>query len=378
MNKRLHHPRFSMLRGRLPGAVPGDSVPGSESSIFLRPSPLWSRALLWVLSGGATLTLVWSCFATYESTSVFPGELQTVRGEIQLKAAEDGLITLSRTGSHQFFRRGDVIVALSAAEQSAQIAALTSRLALLGALERSIEAAFLVKQRQIQRRIRVTSDLIARFEMLRGVGAIPEIQLLERQAELEEAKASLESFAEEKTMNLHSAAMEKNAVEAQLQQLQRSLPRLVLRAPSDGTLQNGPHRNVGERVQAGEVLTTFVAADPLQAVVKVPSRLSRPLALAEPVELSVDAFPAADYGYLEARIQSISPTSLQDREPQGAPSFSATITIQTPLPAASKIALADLRSGMAVQARITTGRRPVINMVFDFLNGLIKPMGELR
>lgn len=377
MSTRLPLPRFTALRGRLRRPAPAEPIPGSESSIFLRPSPLWSRILLWVLSGGATITLVWSCFATYESTSVFPGELQTVRGEMELKAAEDGLISLSRSGSHQLFRKGDVIVALSTAEQSSQIAALLRRLALLRSLERSIEAGFLVKERQIQRRIRVTRDLIARFERLRGVGAIPEIQLLERKAELEETLSSLDGLTEEKTMNLHTAAMERNAVEPQLQQLRRSLPRLVIRAPGDGYLQNSPHRSVGERVQAGEVLATFVAADPLQAVVEVPSRLSRPLVLGEPVELSVDAFPSADYGHLQARIQSISPTSVQDRQLQRAPSFSVTIAIQAPLPT-SKIALADLRSGMAVQARMTTARRPVISMVFDFLNGLIKPMGESR
>jgi len=172
--------------------------------------------------------------------------------------------------------------------------------------------------------------------------------------------------------------MEKIAAQSQLQQLKRSLPRFVIRSPSDGYLQNAPHRNVGDRVQAGEVLATFVAVDPLQAVVEVPSRLSRPLVIGEPLELSIDAFPSADYGFLDARIQSISPTSVQDREAQGAPSFSVTIAIRTPLPAASRIRLTDLRSGMAVQARITTDRRPVISMVFDFLNGLAKPMGETR
>lgn len=378
MSTPLHLPLLSVLRRRLHRVDSAGPVSGSESRIFLRPSPLWSRALLWALSGGATCALVWSCFATYESTSVFPGELQTVRGEIQLKAAEDGLISVSHTGSNQFFRRGDVIVGLSDVEQGSQIAALSRRLALLRSLERSIESGFLVKQRQIQRRILVASDLIARFEGLRGVGAIPEIQLLEQKADREEAVASLEGLVEEKAMNLHTAAMEKNSVETQLQQLRRALPRLAIRAPADGYLQNPRHRSVGERVQAGEVLATFVAVDPLRAVVEAPSRLSRPLAVGEPVELSVDAFPSTDYGYLPARIQSISPTSVQDREPQGAPSFSVTIAIQAPLPATSKIAMSDLRSGMAVQARITTDRRPVISLVFEFLDGLIKPMGESR
>jgi len=374
----LRLPRFSAIRSRLRGRAQASPTPGSHSSIFLRPSPLWSRALLWTLSAGSTLALVWSCFATYESTSVFPGLLQTVRGEIQLKPAEDGFVAVSRTGSHQFFRKGDVIFAFSADEQRSQIDALSRRIALITSLEGSIEAGFLVKQRQLQRRIAVARDLIQRFEMLRGVGAIPEVQLLERRAELEETVASLEGLAEEKTMNLHSAAMEKIAAQSQLQQLKRSLPRFVIRSPSDGYLQNAPHRNVGDRVQAGEVLATFVAVDPLQAVVEVPSRLSRPLVIGEPLELSIDAFPSADYGYLDARIQSISPTSVQDREAQGAPSFSVTIAIRTPLPAASRIRLTDLRSGMAVQARITTDRRPVISMVFDFLNGLAKPMGETR
>lgn len=352
--------------------------PAQQSGIFLRPSPLWSRVLLWVLSGGASLTLVWSCLATYESTSVFSGQLQTVRGELQLKSSDDGFVSIANTGSHRFFRKSAVIFAFSSLEQRSQIDSLSRRIQLISELERSIESSFRARQRQLQRRIALLADLVARYESIQGMGAIPEIQILERKAELEDSIASLEGLVSEKTSNLHNAAMEKNTAIAQLQQLRRSLPRLIVRAPSDGYLLNAPHRSTGDRVQAGEVLATFVPVEPLQAVVQVPTRLSRPLAVGEPVELSIDAFPSADYGFLKARVQSIAPTAVSSSEPQAAPSFNVKIAISTPLPSTSRIRFADLRSGMAVQARITTDRRPVISMVFDFLNGLTRTMGESR
>ena len=110
--------------------------PAQQSGIFLRPSPLWSRVLLWVLSGGASLTLVWSCLATYESTSVFSGQLQTVRGELQLKSSDDGYVSVANTGSHRFFRKSAVIFAFSSLEQRSQIDSLSRRLQFISEMER--------------------------------------------------------------------------------------------------------------------------------------------------------------------------------------------------------------------------------------------------
>lgn len=350
-----------------------------ETRIFLEPSPLWSRFLLWSLSAGATLTTVWACFATYETTSVFSGELQTVRGEYQIKSAEDGFISEVNSSPHQFFRKGQLIFALSTSDQRSQIESVDKRLVIIAKMQDSIDSSFRNKQSQLQRRINLLADLIRRFEALERSGGIPQIQLLERRSELENAIASMDALAQEKAMNQYSAEMEKNSVESQVKQIKRSLSRVAITAPADGYLQSAPQRSVGERVQAGEALATFVPVDPLVAQIQVPSRLSRPIRRGEPVQLGIDAFPSADYGYLNAKIASISPTAIAAKEGSAAGSgYNAQISIDPVSEGESKIPLDQLKSGMSVQARVSLERRPVITLVFEFLDRLIRPVGESR
>lgn len=370
---------FRSDRSRLPRLGPQWFRADQDTRLFLEPSPLWSRVLLWSLSTGAAITTVWACFATYESTSVFSGELQTVRGEYQIKSAEDGFISEVNASPHQFFRKGQTIFALSTTDQRAQIQSVDKRLAIIARMQNSIELSFRGKQEQLQRRIDLSAELIRRFERLEKSGGIPQIQLLERRAELENALAGLEALEQEKAMNQYTAEMEKNSVETQIGQIKRSLTRVVIAAPADGYLQNAPQRSVGERVQAGEALATFVPVDPLVAQVQVPSRLARPIRSGEAVQLGVDAFPSSDFGYLQGRVDSISPTSIAPKDAAaGGSGFNVQISIDPVVEGDSKIPFDQLKSGMAVQARITLDRRPVITLVFDFLDRLIKPVGESR
>jgi len=378
MNKQRRY-LFRSERRRIPRLGAQWFRADQDTRLFLEPSPLWSRFLLWSLSMGAAITTVWACFATYESTSVFSGELQTVRGEYQIKSAEDGFISEVNASPHQFFRKGQTIFALSTIDQRAQIQSVDKRLAIIARMQNSIESSFRGKQEQLQRRIDLSVDLIRRFERLEKTGGIPQIQLLERRAELENALAGLEALEQEKAMNQYTAEMEKNSVETQIDQIKRSLSRVVIAAPADGYLQNAPQRTVGERVQAGEALATLVPVDPLVAQVQVPSRLARPIRSGEAVQLGVDAFPSSDFGYLSGRVASMSPTSVAPKDASaGGSGYNVQISIDPVAESDAKIPFDQLKSGMAVQARITLDRRPVITLVFDFLDSLIRPVGESR
>ena len=378
MTRQMHY-FFRSKRYRTPRLTAQWFRGDQEMRVFLEPSPLWSRFLLWLLSSAAAITTVWACFATYESTSVFSGELQTVGSEYQIKSAEDGFIAKVIGSPHQFFRKGQTIFALSAIDLRSQIDSIDQRLELIAKMQVSSDISFRGKVRQLRRRIDFLADLIQRFERLEKSGGIPQIQVLEHRSELEDAIASTAALTQENAMKQYSLEMEKNAAVAQQRQIRQSLARVLVTAPADGYLQNAPQRSVGELVKAGEALATFIPVAPLVAQVQVPSRLSRPIRPGEPVQLGVDAFPSADFGYLKARIASISPTAIAAKEGAASgPGYNSQISSDPVLDGDSRISYDKLKSGMSVQARVTLEKRPVITLVFDFIDRMIKPIGESR
>lgn len=130
-------------------------------------------------------------------------------------------------------------------------------------------------------------------------------------------------------------------------------------------------------MQAGDVLATVVPGEALIASVQVSSRLAAPITPGKAAVITVDAFPADEYGSLNGEVDSISPTtSAADAQGQ-APAYMARIRIPASgIP--SGFPAGSLRSGMGITARVVLHEKPVISLVFDFVQDLFKPMAERR
>jgi multidrug resistance efflux pump len=171
--------------------------------------------------------------------------------------------------------------------------------------------------------------------------------------------------------------IELNDVNNQLQELQGRSKQFDIQAPIAGTLQRMAVQAKGERVQAGDVLATVVPKEGLIASVQVSSRLAAPITPGKPAEITVDAFPANDFGTLKGEVESISPTTSTPDAKGQAPAYMARIRIP-PAGIPARFPAESLRSGMGITARVVLEEKPMISLVFDFVNDLFKPMTERR
>ncbi|MDA7634061.1 hypothetical protein N8696_01320, partial [bacterium] len=114
-----------------------------------------------------------------------------------------------------------------------------------------------------------------------------------------------------------------------------------------------------------------------KAIVKVPSKLSAPLELNTSADIDIDAFPASDYGSIQAVVSSISPTTSQSSNQSSEKTYEADLKLISPQNP-QKLSIDDLRPGMAITAKIRLREKPVISTVFNFLDGVFKPINEQR
>ena len=210
-----------------------------------------------------------------------------------------------------------------------------------------------------------------------AVGAIQETQILEKKAEIDELEITLESLESEQNRSKAQSNQKIIEIKQAIRELEAKKGRFQVTSPITGFVQELRHQTIGERIRPSDTISVIVPAQGLKAIVKVPSKLSAPLELNTSADIDIDAFPASDYGSIQAVVSSISPTTSQSSNQSNDKAYEADLKLISPQNP-QKLSIDDLRPGMGITAKIRLREKPVISTVFNFLDGLFKPINEQR
>ena len=66
--------------------------PANPQEVRLKPTPVWSQALIWTIIGTACLAFIYAIFAKIDEVVLAPGELQPLGAERPIKAPFAGVV----------------------------------------------------------------------------------------------------------------------------------------------------------------------------------------------------------------------------------------------------------------------------------------------
>lgn len=143
--------------------------------------------------------------------------------------------------------------------------------------------------------------------------------LIESRHELASVIAERDSFISTwETELLTEMASVRSERDGLLEQLQKALKRsdlVVLQSPQDGTVLDVVQRSVGSVIREAEPFFRLVPKDaPLEVVAYLEARHIGTVAVGDPVEMKLDAFPYMEHGLLRGVVRSISADSFTGRE----------------------------------------------------------------
>jgi multidrug resistance efflux pump len=369
-------PPTSLLKGN------GSSSPslrdeGSRHHMLLTPPPTWSRTLIWTLGLGSIALLAWSCVSRVEETSSLPGQLETLRPEASIKSPDSAQVETVNVRQHQLVQKGQVLFTLSRGDLEPRLHSLPQKLSLLNQKGQRDDLGMAIRLDQSRAKIQLNANLVDRLRSLVSQGSVQEVQLLEKENDLFQSKADYQSLLEDKERMVLQRQIEINDVTTQLRELRDRAKQFAVISPITGTLQQVAIQASGQRVQQGELLATVVPSEGLIASVQVSSKLAAPIVHGKKADITVDAFPANENGTLKGIVDSLSPTTAAVDSKGQAQAYSARIRIP-PSGIPKDFPASSLRSGMGITARVVLHEKPVITMVFDFLEDLFKPMSDRR
>jgi multidrug resistance efflux pump len=320
--------------------------------------------------------LAWSCVTKIEETASLPGQLETLRPQVTIKSPESAVVSSVNVSQYQLVKPSEILFTLSTEDISPRIKELQAKLVMLFDRQAYEQAALDGRIKQTLSQVNLHAEMTSRLEKLVRQGSVQEVQLLESKNALYQSQASYQTLLDEKSRAAVNYRLESTEIIDQIRELRDKVRRFDIKSPVGGSIQKLAVQAKGERVAAGDLLASVVPHEDLIASVNVSSKLAAPITPGKLTEITIDAFPAADYGTLKGVIQSISPTTYSDSKNMNQ-AYTARIRIQTdtiPKGYPSK----SLKSGMSLTARVILYNKPVIALVFDFVSDTIKPMADRR
>lgn len=413
-----------------------------RETVVLRKSRRSSSLLLWAGVGGVAALGLWSVTAPIAETIAVPGKLEPSSTVKEVDSPVPGVVEEVLVKEGQAVRKGQPLIRFDLREPRSKLAAAESirerllnenRVARATLGEDAATAGLTANQRsQLRDRarelnsrleaareelaksttrlagyrdsLRIYTDIERRYQSLVRDGAVSEVQLLEARNKMQDLRTSV-AEEEREIARLRSQLVNtgsgtdvelRTSIEANLRQIsdldaQVREARLqiqygVLTAPSDGVVFDIVPA-AGSVVGANETapLLKVVPQESLRAKVYLPNKAIGFVQVGQSADISIETFPANDFGYVPAKVERIGSDALTSEEQTKVLGTQAEglhfpvilhLNRQTiPLPNQGSV---PLQAGMALTADIKLRERRVISLLTGLFEDQRRNLQRLR
>ncbi len=318
-------------------------VRNSHQSMALQQSRFLARSITWALVGTTAAGLAWLALAKTDEVVVAPGKLQPVGDVKTVQMPVGGVLQDMLVKEGERVSAGQVLLRLD------NEATLDRRKSLQESIQAKQEQLQLKKlelqryltlneteQKVLGRNLELEAQILARLESLEKSGAAAELQVLQQRNKVREVEGELEKLGvdrQRQTAILQQAIAQLNGeiseLRSQITELAVNIRYQDVRSPVDGLVFDLKPKGPGFVAQSSEPVMKIVPFKDLQARVEVQSSDIGFVQVGKPVEISIDSFPASDFGVLDGTLQSIGSDALPPDERQQTYRFPVIVSLDS-------------------------------------------------
>ncbi|MCF8141123.1 MAG: hypothetical protein RLZZ213_729 [Cyanobacteriota bacterium] len=318
-------------------------VQTSHEEMALQQSRFLARAITWALVGTTAAGLAWLAFAKTDEVVVASGKLQPIGDVKTIQMPVGGVLETMLVKDGQRVSQGQVLLRLdneaTLDRQASLRTTITAKQAQLRLKEVEL-ARYLnlndTEQTVTRQNLVLETEILERLEGLKAVGASAELQYLQQRNKVREVDGEI---AKLKVDRLRQTAIIEQALEqvkgeladlgSKLTELQVNIRYQDVRSPVDGVVFDLKPTGPGFVAQGSEPVMKIVPYDALQAKVEIESSDIGFVRVGRPADISIDSFPATDFGVLLGTVKRIGSDALPPDERNQTYRFPATIALDT-------------------------------------------------
>ena len=231
-------------------------VNNEKQEVVLRQSAIWAQSITWTIIGGTALGIFWLAVAKTEEIIVAPGKLEPITGVIDIQMPIGGVADEILVKEGQLIKKGQILVELD-------------------------NEITMAKLKTFQENLKINQDILERLEPLTKEGAISKIQYLQQKNQVNELK--------------------RNVIETKV-----TMKYQKISSPIDGKIFDLKAKGKGFVARSSEPIMKIVPLDDLLAKVEIDSRNIGFVKVGKLVDISIDSFPASDFGVIKGEVTKIS------------------------------------------------------------------------
>ncbi|WP_392349842.1 HlyD family secretion protein [Parasynechococcus sp.] len=344
----------------------------------LQQGRFWMRTVTWTLIGTTVFGVAWLALARTEEIVVASGKLEPIGSVKDIQMPVGGVAEEILVKEGQRVSAGDVLMRLDTEASEEQRKSLEKTMALtqqqLQLKEKEKQSYLLMNQEEVvmlEKNLVLAETMLEAYEELVEQGASPMLQLLQQRNDVEETRGRLLQQRQDRYRQESLLDQQMADLRAQLADLRGRLAenRVTLRyqtltSPVDGVVFDLKPTSSGYTAQSTETVMKVVPLGTFEAKVEVPSNkigfVTVPQGCPEEPErcmvadISIDSFPATDFGVIQGRVTKISsdalpPDQMEQREQLSFPVTIALDSQQLSLRSGEKL---NLQVGMSLTANI--------------------------
>ena len=308
----------------------------------IQQSPVWMRATTLGLMGTATFALAWLAIAKTDEVISVTGKLEPLGSVQEIQMPTGGIAAKILVKDGDEVSAGDVVMRLDGEATEQRLNSLQESKKLktqqLELKQLELRQYLLLNDEEtktLTKNLRLQEEILSRFEILNKQGAASELQYLEQLNRVEDTSGNLSKARIDRIRQQAAQSQQIQQLKTELQELQAQITEAsvniryqALRSPVDGVVFDLKPRGEGYVAQSTETVMKVVPYDTLEARVEIPSSEIGFVKVGMPADLSIDSFPATDFGVLEGKVKSIGSDALSPSQVDNRPEYRYPAMIQ--------------------------------------------------
>jgi HlyD family secretion protein len=300
------------------------SIHSDSEDVVLQQSRRWARTITWTLMGVTVFGVAWLALAKTEEIVTAPGKLEPLGVVKDIQMPVGGVVEEVTVKEGERVKKGQVLLRLDtettldrqrSMEKTIRFKEQQLRLKQVE-LERYLEFND-TEQRVLGQSLVLEKDVLNRLDALNKQGATAELQYLSQRNKVQEVEGKMQENRVDRLRQQAILQQGIREIQSELADMRSKLTELnvniryqVIRAPEAGVVFELKPRSKGFVAQTSEPVMKVVPFDRLEARVEVPSTEIGFVGVGKPADISIDSFPATDFGVLQGTVRRIGSDAL--------------------------------------------------------------------
>ena len=287
-----------------------------KNRIVIKQSKFWARSITWVLISSTGFAIAWVNIAKTDEVVIALGKLEPKGGAVQVQMPLEGISQEVLVKEGELVSKGQLLIKLDTEITEAQNIAL----------KKSLELNLVIKDK---------------LSILVKEGAVSELQFLQHQEKIEEIKTQIKV----------------NKVKLKYQEIV---------SPVTGIVFDLQPKGPGYVATTSQPVMKIIPTDSLIAKIEIDSRKIGFVKTGKLAEISIDSFPATDFGVVNGTLTRIGSDALPPDPSQGKGyRFPAEITLTDQFLQLKSGKKLPLQAGMSLSANIKLRKVSYIQLLLN-------------